>query len=96
MEKDKTIYFNRATDEVEKSFNEASSNSGKEVKTFEKSRLRKKRRKYSLRVRRFAIKHNLTKRLMEFGCHLNGIHWLNDAILYFENGCVNCRGELEI
>jgi hypothetical protein len=48
----------------------------------------------SLRIRKFFImKHS--KRLMEFGLHRKGVHFMGDAIFHSESGCINCKLDLE-
>jgi len=54
----------------------------------------KMRPNLSLRIRKFFIRKR-TKRMMEFGAHPRGIHWMSHAIFHSENGCINCKMDLE-
>jgi len=86
---------NRGSHEVESPVSESVVNSKKEIKTYDKIKPRRKRRKFVTKVRMFLVKHRATNQLLEFGCHFGGIHLRNYAFHFSETGCINCRCELE-
>lgn len=99
-----TIYFNtkkaqvaKYSSETEHAAKENITSAKKEIRTHDfRLKPQKRKRKLRLRVGKFLIKHPFSKRIMEFGFHKKGVHWMNHAIFHSESGCINCKTELDI